>query len=90
VDVAFATHLTKADFRDHPALNVLILDKKRVLVLNGPLLDALLWLDPRSSYSSFRKEHEKCSSTRIFTEEMRWILAKYALCEWNGTIYGVT
>ncbi|WP_054847816.1 hypothetical protein [Methanoculleus chikugoensis] len=91
VDAASVTHLTEADFRDHPALGALILDEKRVLVSKGPpLFDALLWLDPpRSSYSPFGKEHEKCSSLRITTEEMRRILAKYALCEWNGTVYGV-
>lgn len=89
VDAATVTHLTEADFRDHPALGALILDKKRVLVSKGPLFDALLWVDPRSSYSPFGKEHEKCSSIRISTAEMRRILAKYALCEWNGTVYGV-
>ncbi|MFA7199114.1 MAG: hypothetical protein WC093_07460 [Methanoculleus sp.] len=89
VDAASVMHLTEADFRDHPALGALILDKKRVLVSKGPLFDALLWLDPRSSYSPFGKEHEIFSSLRITTEEMRRILAKYALCEWNGTVYGV-
>ncbi len=89
VDAASVTHLTEGDFRDHPALGALILDGKRVLVSKGPLFDALLWVDPRSSYSPFGKEHEKCSSLRITTEEMRRILAKYALCEWNGTVYGV-
>jgi len=89
VDAASVTHLTKADFRDHPALGALILDEKPVLVSKGPLFDALLWLDPRSSYSPFGEEHERFSSIRISTEEMRRILAKYALCEWNGTVYGV-
>lgn len=87
VDAASVTHLTEADFREHPALGALILDGKRVLVSKGPLFDALLWVDPRSSYSPFGKEHEKCSSLRITTEEMRRILAKYALCEWNGAAY---
>jgi len=89
VGAASVMHLTEADFRDHPALGALILDKKRVLVSKGPLFDALLWLDPRSSYSPFGKEHEIFSSLRISTDEMRRILAKYALCEWNGTVYGV-
>ncbi|WP_292365804.1 MULTISPECIES: hypothetical protein [unclassified Methanoculleus] len=89
VDAASVTHLTEADFRDHPALGALILDKKRVLVSKGPLFDAFLWLDPRSAYSPIGKEHEKCSSLRISTADMRQILAKYALCEWNGTVYGV-
>ena len=89
VDAASVTHLTEADFREHPALGALILDGKRVLVSKGPIFDVLLLLDPRSSYSPFGKEHEKCSSLRITTEEMRRILAKYALCEWNGTVYGV-
>jgi hypothetical protein len=89
VDAASVTHLAEADFRDHPALGALILDEKRVLISKGPLFDALLWLDPRSSYSPFGKEHAMCSSLRITTDEMRRILANYALCEWNGTVYGV-
>ncbi len=89
VDAASVTHLTEDDFRNHPALGALILDEKRVLVSKGPLFDALLWIDPRSSHSPVGKEHGMCSSIRITTEEMRRILAKYALCEWNGIIYGV-
>jgi len=89
VDAAAVTYLTEADFRDHPALGALILDKKRVLVSKGPVFDALLWLDPRSAYSPVGREHAKYSSLRISTEEMRQILAKYALCEWDGTVYGV-
>jgi hypothetical protein len=89
VDAAAVTHLTEADFRNHPALGALILDKKRVLVSKGPLFDAFLLLDPRSAYSPVGGDHAKCSAIRISTEEMRQILAKYALCEWNGIVYGV-
>ncbi|KLK87493.1 hypothetical protein SZ63_10515 [Methanoculleus sediminis] len=89
VNAASVTHLTEDDFRNHPALGALILDEKPVLVAKGPLFDALLWLDPRSAYCPAGKEHAKYSSLRITTEEMRRILAKYALCEWNGTVYGV-
>ena len=83
------THLTKEDFRDHPALGVLVLDRKRVLVSKGPIFDALLLLDPRSVYSPANRNHAKYGSLRIPGTEMRRILANYAVCEWNGTVYGV-
>jgi hypothetical protein len=43
----------------------------------------------KASYSPFGEEHEIYSSIRITADEMRQILAKYALCEWNGTVYSV-
>ncbi|MCK9278415.1 MAG: hypothetical protein M0P22_10035 [Methanoculleus sp.] len=89
VDAAAVTHLTEEDFRNYPALSALIQDRKRVLVSKGPIFDALLRLDPRSAYSPAGREHAKYSSIRITGAEMRQILAKYHLCEWNGTVYGV-
>ena len=89
VDEAAVTHLTEEDFRNYPALSALIQDRKRVLVSKGPIFDALLRLDPRSAYSPAGREHAKYSSIRITGAEMRQILAKYHLCEWNGTVYGV-
>jgi hypothetical protein len=89
VDAAAVTHLTKEDFRDHPALRVLVLDRKYVLVSKGPIFDALLLLDPRSAYSPANRDHAKYGSLRIPGAKMRRILADYAECEWNGTVYGV-
>lgn len=89
VDAAAVIHLTEEDFRDHPALTALILDGRNVLVSKGPFFDLLLRLDPRSAYNSGGSEPTKYSSLRISEKEMRQVLAKYALCEWNGTVYGV-
>ncbi|MDK2916229.1 MAG: UDP-N-acetyl-D-glucosamine/UDP-N-acetyl-D-galactosamine dehydrogenase [Euryarchaeota archaeon] len=52
---ASMVHFTEDDSRSHPALSALILDEKRVLVSKGPLFDALLWIDPRSSYRALLK-----------------------------------
>lgn len=89
VDAAAVTHLTKEDFRNHPALRVLVLDRKRVLVSKGPIFDALLLVDPHSAYSPANRDHAKYGSLRIPRAEMHRILADYAVCEWNGTVYGV-
>lgn len=89
IDAAAVTHLTEEDFRDHPALTVLILDRKNVLVSKGPFFDLFLRLDPRSAYNSVGRGHTTYSSLRISEKEMRQVLAKYALCEWNGIVYGV-
>ena len=89
MDAGAVTHLTKEDFRNHPALRVLVLDRKRVLVSKGPIFDALLLLDPRSVYSPANRNHAKYGSLRIPGAEMRRILADYAACEWNGTVFGV-
>ncbi|WP_214020766.1 hypothetical protein [Methanoculleus sp.] len=89
INLIDVTHLTGADFRNHPAPGALILDKKRVQVSKGPLFDAFLWLNLRCTYSPAGRGHAKYSSLRISTEEMRRRFAKYALFEWNGTVYGV-
>ena len=84
-----SAHDPEEDFRNHPALRVLVLDRKYVLVSKGPIFDALLLLDPRSAYSPANRDHAKYGSLRIPGAKMRRILADYAECEWNGTVYGV-
>jgi len=45
---------------------------------------------PEHSYAPAGRDHTKCSAIRISAAEIWQIRANYALCGWNGTVYGVS
>lgn len=74
-------------FSEHPALEELLVRNKFVLVSYGPVIDALLWLDPRSRAHSAGKEGSYFSTMRISQEEKWRLLEICSPCEYNGTVY---
>lgn len=84
-------HITSDDFKEHPALEELIVKRKFVLVSYGLFWDILLRIDPRSKYHiACQESNTQYSDIRISADE-KWILiTEYGWSEYNGTVYDIS
>lgn len=81
-------YITTDDFKEHPALEELIVRDKTVLVSHGPFLDTLLHIDPRSCYHTASQDgNTQYSDIRISKDEKMILIHDYYWCEYNGTVY---
>ena len=83
-------HITADDFKEHPALEELIVQRKLVFVSYGLFWDILLRIDPRSDYhTASQKWESRYSKTRISWEEKNILINNYSWSEYNGTVYNI-
>ena len=87
-DSIIPRYITSDDFKEHPALEELIVRNKMVFVSHGPFLDTLLHIDPRSRYHTASQDgNTQYSEIRISGDEKDILIHDYYWCEYNGTVY---
>ncbi|GAB7014756.1 hypothetical protein [Methanogenium cariaci] len=89
-DSVVPRHITSDDFKEHPALEELIVKRKLVLVSYGLFWDVLLRIDPRSHYhTAGQKGESRYSKTRISWDEKNILIHNYTWSEYNGTVSNI-
>lgn len=80
--------ITQEDFKEHPALEEMIVHRKRVLFSHGALLDLLVRITPGTySFSAVHDPDSLFSERVISFEEFRALESQYSGCAYNGTVY---
>ncbi|GAB7014757.1 hypothetical protein [Methanogenium cariaci] len=82
--------ITQEDFKEHPALKELIVQRKYVLFSHGVLLDLLVRITPGTySFSAVHDPGSRYSKRVISYEEYRVLENQYSGCAYNGTVYAI-
>jgi hypothetical protein len=79
--------LTDQDFKEHPALEDLVIRNKKILISHGIVIDTLLWLNTLLKYQLAGFGNSKFSGNRVSWEEAVILKSKYSRFAYNNTPY---